>query len=61
MSELLTLDENPRLQFTSAGFRWRTTVDWNNLPLEIREIGNLPLFKKKVTIWIREKRAVEPG
>ena len=67
MVELLILDEEnliktpePRLQFTLAGFRWRVTRDWNELPPETRVQMSLPVFKKEVKKWIKLRRQVEP-
>ena len=67
MTEKFTLYENdivsttlPRLQFTQEGFGWRSTVSWNQLPEEIRGLTRLALLKKKVKIWILERRNLEP-
>ena len=51
---------SPRLQFTSNGFRWRTTKDWNNLPKDIREIKSLAILKRRPKSWIIELRSAEP-
>ena len=41
-----------RLQSTQHSFRWRTVKDWNQLPIETREIQSLPRFKKSVKNWL---------
>ena len=55
MTNLIQLDNRnnattslPRLQFTTHGWRWRTTDDWNLLDQEIRDTASLPTFKRKL-------------
>ena len=67
ISERITLNDDftilirePKLQFTQAGFLWRTTKVWNTLPHEIRTLKNLPNFKKKIKKWVKELRNTEP-
>ena len=66
-SEKLTMtDDNKietsrsRLQFTSEGFRWRSTDQWNQLPTDIRTIRSLPSFKRRVNTWILSQRLADP-
>ena len=56
----LILITRPRLQFTELGFRYRAANEWNRLPLEVRELRSLPLFKKRAKRWIFERRILEP-
>ena len=37
----------PRLQTCQLGFLWRASVLWNSLPPILRNMNNLPKFKKK--------------
>ena len=37
--------DNPILQHTSRGFRWRTCTLWNNMPQSLRDNTSLPRFK----------------
>ena len=50
----------PRLQFTKLGFLWRTSKYWNNLPLDLRMTKTLPVFKRKLKNWTKERREIEP-
>ena len=67
MVETLCLDENdmiaapgPRLQFTLAGFRWRVKEEWNAMPQEIRMQKSLPVFKRSLKIWMKQRMQREP-
>ena len=49
----------PRLLLTSRAWRHKTTVNWNNLPNELRiETINITKFKTKLKRWIRDRREV---
>ena len=40
--------EEPRLFFTEDCFRWRSARIWNDIPQEIRLLGNVAAFKKQL-------------
>ena len=52
--------EEPRLQFTSHGYKWRTIALWNTLPENVTDIRSLPTFKKRIRAWIISLRPLEP-
>ena len=52
--------ENPRLQFTTEGYRWRTVNNWNRIPSEMRLVKSLPVFKKRLRHWIISGRNWDP-
>ena len=52
--------DKPRLQFTENCFRWRSAEQWNRTPLEIRQLGNVTLFKKHYRKWILSERSRPP-
>ena len=52
--------EEPRLLFSEECFRWRSARIWNDIPLEIRQIGNVVRFKKHLRKWILLKRTIPP-
>ena len=41
------------LNLTKESFRWRAAMHYNQLPLEIRELGNLQHFKKEAKAWVK--------
>ena len=51
----------PRLKTTKLSFRFRTTLTWNTMPMEIRQIKSLPMFKIKVKAWLISLRTPDPG
>ena len=46
----------PRLQFTLQSFYWRTSVQWNSLPQNMRELNKLPMFKTRLKTWMKWRR-----
>ena len=46
----------PRLKTTSKSFRWRTTTQWNSLPITIRKAPNIAIFKKNLRKSIISER-----
>ena len=53
--------KNPRLLNTTLSVRWRVKTEWNKLPSELKNIGNLIRFKSRIKKWITENRTPEPG
>ena len=39
--------QRPRLQFTSNGLRWRGSLEWNQLPEDIRREPSIARFKRR--------------
>ena len=52
--------EEPRLLFTEECFRWRSARVWNDIPQDMRRIGNVAAFKKQLKKWILMKRTIPP-
>ena len=52
--------EGSRLQFTERSLLQRGTKHWNTLPLDLREISTLSIFKRRLKNWIRSRRDQEP-
>ena len=52
--------EKPRLLFTEDCFRWRYAREWKDIPIEIRQIGNVANFKRQLKKWILQKRTILP-
>ena len=50
----------PRLQFSSEVFRWRASREWNQLPIQLREVGNLGRFKRLLKVHLKELRDRPP-
>ena len=44
----------PRLAMTSASWRWRGCLEYNNLPLHIVNTININQFKNQSKLWIKE-------
>ena len=61
LNEYRIVTSVPRLQNTESSFRWKMTVEWNNLSVSIRCLQSLPAFKKQVKKWILSRRAPNPG
>ena len=58
VNEMLEIQiESPRLLVTEQAFRWRSALEWNNIPLNIRQIENVDNFKKNLKKWILLKRS----
>ena len=55
--------DKPGLLHTMNAFRWRTSVSWNSLSLELRHNSQLKSFKSGLKKWILEQRRLhlEPG
>ena len=54
----IVLTQPPRLQLTSKAWRINTTEQWNNLPVDLRAECNLTKLKKKLKIWLIDRREV---
>ena len=52
--------EEVRLQFSERSLIQRGTKAWNTLPLDLRELSTLSIFKRRLKNWIRDKRDQEP-
>ena len=48
--------EQPRLQNTEMGLRWRIVHEWNTIPQELREAQSLPRFKLNTKKWLKTQR-----
>ena len=60
INEDLTIATTPATLLTvSAGFRWRTTTEWNNLSTELRNCNKIQTFKRKLKTHILELREPE--
>ena len=46
--------QNTRLTLLKKSFTIRSACNWNALPENIRSIGQISIFKKKVKVWIKE-------
>ena len=46
----------PRLEFTLQSFIWRTSLQWNNLPQNMRELDKISAFKIRLKVWMRWRR-----
>ena len=44
--------EDARLDLTKKSFRWRAVSQWNTVPLDIRKIEKIDLFKVKLRSWV---------
>ena len=67
MSRKITIDNDmylsttpARLQGTQQSFRWRTVVEWNRLPAEIRDLQSLQTFRRQVRKWLADQEQ-QPG
>ena len=46
--------QNPVLSLTANSFCFRTSREWNKLPLEIRTELKIGPFKQKLKIWVQQ-------
>ena len=46
---------------SQRSFRWRTSAQWNKLPLEIRHSKTAKQFKKSLKEWIKENVPLKVG
>ena len=70
MFEEYEIDENlnvnikiPRLQMSRNCYLWRVVEQWNALSQELKDVTKISIFKKKLKIWITDRRLghhVEP-
>ena len=44
----------PRLDISSKSFRWRSSLQYNQVPHEITNLENKSTFKKQLKCWIQE-------
>ena len=51
---------NPRLQFSSECYRWKSVSLWNSLEKEMREEKSISCFKKKIRRKVIEERGDRP-
>ena len=58
--ELLIEYQEPRLQFPSRGFKWRASLEWNEIPREIRSNQSVATTKRMLKAWIISRRNREP-
>jgi hypothetical protein len=49
------------LNISRAGFIYRGSLLWNQLPDQLRCTSNLGIFKTEVRIWVEENVAIKPG
>ena len=49
------------LNISRAGFIYRGSLLWNQLPDQLRCASNLGTFKTKVRIWVEQNVAIKPG
>jgi hypothetical protein len=52
---------NCRLEITKKSFFPSTTLDWNNLSPEIRNSGNINIFKRKIKILLEKCLFISVG
>ena len=46
--------QNPILALTANSFCFRTSREWNKLPLDIRTEVRIGAFKRKLKIWVHQ-------
>ena len=50
----LSPDSQAQAELARNSFKYRTTKEWNVLPLELRNTPKLDMFKIKLKQWIKE-------
>ena len=50
-----------QLKLTGEGFLERAARLWNTLPLELRNVREHPVFKRRARMWIKEKFPPKPS
>jgi hypothetical protein len=48
----LDYGERTGMQIVRSGWRWRSVMDWNELPESLRKEPNLHKFKRELKVWV---------
>ena len=46
--------KNTKLSLLKNSFKFRGACDWNELPISLRSINKIGIFKKAVKVWIQQ-------